>query len=478
MKILFATSECVPFIKTGGLADVAAALPKELIKKGLDIRVVLPNYSSIAQDFKCNMSYLKSITVPVGWREQHCGIFFMKYEGVSYYFIDNEYYFKREGSIYGHYDEAERFAFFSRSVLEIIPHIDFEPDIVHCNDWHTGMVSTFLDTHYRNNIGYEKIKTVYTIHNLRYQGIFSREILGDILGLGKEHYHIDCLEFYGDVSFMKGGLNYSQAITTVSETYSREIQTEYYGERLDGFLRKRKNDLFGIVNGIDYQIYNPECDTDIAQNYNIKTINKKINNKIKLLKDLNMPIKNNIPLIGMVSRIDSMKGFDLIIRVIEELLDGTNLQMVILGTGDTYFEDKLLEIAGKYRDKLSVNIKFNDKFAHEIYAGSDMFLMPSAFEPCGLSQMIALRYGSIPIVRETGGLSDTVFSFNEQSCEGNGFSFKNYNAHDMLYTIKRAIGFYQNKDLWNKLIGNAMSGDYSWENSANKYVDLYKNLLI
>ena len=477
MNILFASSESVPFIKTGGLADVAFSLPKELRKQGIDIRVVMPNYKSIPIEFKNKMKLIKTINVPVGWRNQYCELLYMEYEDIPYYFIDNEYYFDRDGSIYGHFDDAERFSFFDMAVLEIIKYIDYKPNIIHSNDWHSGMINTFLRTHYKDMKGYKDIKTVYTIHNLMYQGIFSKDVLGDVLGLGDEHYDVDSLEFYGGVSFMKGGINYSDIITTVSETYSFEIQTEYYGEKLDGFLRKKNENLYGVINGIDYDIYNPQNDAHIYSNYNVDTLERKSENKLRLQEKLNLPVNIEIPLVGMVSRIENMKGFDLVVRILDELLSYSNIQMVILGTGNSHLENLLMEIAKKHKNKLSVSIMFDNDLAHKIYAGCDMFLMPSAFEPCGLSQLIALRYGSIPIVRETGGLKDTVFSYNELTNEGNGFSFTNYNAHDMLYTIKRAIYFYSNKKIWNKIIVNAMIRDYSWKTSASKYTELYKKLI-
>ncbi|SHK44843.1 glycogen synthase GlgA [Tepidibacter formicigenes] len=477
IKVLYVASEAVPFVKTGGLADVAFSLPKELRKLGIDIRIVIPKYNSISDDFRKNMRFLKSINVEVGWRRQYCGIEYIEYENVPYYFIDNEYYFKRDSGygIYGYYDEAERFSFFNRAVLEMIDSIEFKPDIIHCNDWHTGMISTFLKVHYKDKPNYKDIKTIFTIHNLKYQGIFSPEILGELLNLGTEYLNLDSLEFYGGVSFMKGGINYSDVITTVSNSYSKEIQTPYYGEQLDGLLRSRNKNLYGIVNGIDYKIYNPEDDKHIFKNYNINTIDKKLENKLKLQEYLNIPQKKDVPLIGMVTRLEDMKGLDLVIHILDELLS-IDVQMVILGTGSSYYESILKDFENKCPNKLSVNILFDNSFAHKIYAGCDMFLMPSLFEPCGLSQLIALRYGTLPIVRETGGLRDTVNSYNEFTKQGNGFSFTNYNAHDMLYTIKRALRYYGDKKIWHKIIKNAMDGNYSWKNSACTYEELYKAL--
>ncbi len=475
IKVLYVASEVVPFVKTGGLADVAFSLPKELKKLGVDIRVVLPKYKDIPEKYNKSIKPLTSFEVEVGWRKQYCGIEQMRYKGVTFYLVDNEYYFKRDG-LYGFYDDGERYAFFCRAVLETINNLDLGIDIMHCNDWHSGMISTLLHAHYRKNPKFQKIKTLFTIHNLKYQGVFSKDILWELLNLGPEYYNIDSLEFNGGVSFMKGAIKYSNLITTVSETYAEEIQIPFYGEGLDGLLRGRKDDIRGIVNGIDYGIYNPKKDRNILVNYDMKSIEKKVENKIKLQRKLKLPKERDIPLIGMVSRLVKMKGIDLVIHILEELLS-RDVQIVILGTGSFEFESRIKEIAHKYPNKLSANIEFDNRLAHRIYAASDMFLMPSLFEPCGLGQLIALRYGTIPIVRETGGLSDTVTSYNESTGEGNGFSFTNYNAHDMLYTIDRALKLYRDKATWKKIIENAMIEDYSWSKSAHKYKAMYEELI-
>jgi len=474
LKVLYAASEAVPFVKTGGLADVAFSLPRELKKLGIDVRVILPKYSQISKEFKENMTFLKSFNVPVGWRNQYCGIEYLELGEVPFYFVDNEYYFKRDG-IYGFYDDGERYSYFCKSILEMIGNIDFYPDIIHCNDWHTGMISPLLYAHYKNNPKYSNIKTLFTIHNLKYQGVFPKEILGDLLNLSMEYYNIDALEFYGGVSFIKGGINYSDAVTTVSKTYAEEIQYPYYGEKLEGIIKARKEDLYGIINGIDYDLYNPEKDAHIFSKYNLDSFEKKVENKIELQRLLDLPQRRDTPLIGMVSRLVHMKGLDLVLNILDELL-ANDIQMIILGTGDSYFESKFNEYCCRYPDKISVKILFDESLAHKIYAASDMFLMPSKFEPCGLSQMISLRYGTLPIVRETGGLKDTVIPYNEYTGEGNGFSFTNYNAHDMLYTIKRAISYYQDKGLWKNIVSNAMKGDYSWKKSAEAYKGLYEKL--
>lgn len=476
MKILFVASEAHPFIKVGGLGDVAYALPKALRKLGIDARVILPKYVAIKDEYKKDIDTLSTFNVPVGWRNQYAGLEFMSYDGIPFYFIDNEYYFKRE-SAYGYYDDGERFAYFSRAVLEAIKYMgDFIPDVIHCNDWHTGAIIPLLNEFYRNQLFYSGIKTVFTIHNLQYQGVFSKEILGDLLSLNWDYFTEDRMKFYDAVSFMKGGLNMADKISTVSSTYAEEIKTPYYGEGLDGLLCSRSADLYGIVNGIDTEIFNPEFDKELTYNFTADNLENKLKSKEELQKALNLPINRDIPMLGIVSRLVSQKGLDLIAGVIEEILN-MNIQLVVLGTGDKDFENMFQYYAAKYPDKLSANIYFDNSLAKKIYASSDMFLMPSQFEPCGIGQLLAMRYGSLPIVRETGGLKDTVFSYNEFTGEGNGFSFADYNAHDMLYTIERAVGFYYNKSLWKELTIKAMKQDNSWKKSAEKYVELYLSAL-
>ncbi len=474
-KVLYAAFETVPFIKSGGLADVAFSLPKELRQLGTDVRVVLPKYSQIPERFKEKMTVLKNFKVKIGWRNQYCGIEYLEYDEIPFYFIDNEYYFKRDGGYNSYHDDGERYSFFCRAVLEMIANLDFKPDIIHCNDWHTGMISPLLNAQYRNKSQYSNIKTIFTIHNLKYQGVFPRAILGDLLNLDNEYYHSDALEFFGGVSFLKGGIKYSDIVTTVSQTYADEIQYKYFGENLDGLIRTRKSDLYGIVNGIDYDLYNPEKDEHIFSEYNRDCPEKKQKNKIELQKLLNLPVRKNVPLMAMVSRLAHMKGLDLILHALDELLE-EDIQIVILGTGEPYFEAKLKDYQHRYPNKISTQILFDESLAHKIYAASDMFIMPSKFEPCGLSQLIALRYGTLPIVRETGGLKDTVTPYNEYTGEGNGFSFANYNAHDMLYTVKRALRLYEDKNKWERIVSSAMDGDYSWKKSAEIYKGLYEKL--
>lgn len=477
MKVLFAASESFPFLKTGGLGDVAYALPKALRKLGIDARVIIPKYSDIAEKFKYNTHHIASFGVPVGWRSMYGGLEYYEYDGVPFYLIDNDYYFERSGA-YGYYDDGERFAYFSRAVLQAITHMgDFNPDVIHCNDWQTAMIPVLLKDHYRDYSNYNHIKTIYTIHNLKYQGVFDPKVLGELLCLNDGYYNENCLKFYDGVSYMKGGLLFADKISTVSNTYAQEIKTPYYGEHLHGIMQMRSNDLWGIVNGIDYDLMNPKTDKDLFYKYDSNSLYNKTKNKTELQKMLNLPCSEETPLIGIVSRLVDQKGFDLISCILEKLLqDG--IQLVVLGTGDKKYEDMFKYFAWKYPDKLSANIYFDSSLAQKIYAASDMFLMPSLFEPCGIGQLIALRYGSLPIVRETGGLKDTVRPFNPCSGEGNGFSFTNYNAEDMLYVIRRAEYFYYNeKDNWTKLVKRAMNENNSWDNSAKTYINLYKSVL-
>ncbi|MBN8254008.1 glycogen synthase GlgA [Priestia flexa] len=471
MNVLFAVSECVPFIKTGGLADVAGALPKELKQLGTNVSVIMPKYSLISEKYSEQMTLEKVIYVQVGWRRQYCGIYTLEMNGTQYIFIDNEYYFKRD-SLYGHYDDAERFAFFSKAVLEAIPTLVNEPDIIHCHDWHTAMIPFLLRAQYSM---YDHIETVFTIHNLQFQGIFPKQNLYELLNLNEYHFTSNQLEFYGNLNFMKGGIVSADKITTVSPTYRNEIQMPYYGEKLDGLLRQRDQDLIGIVNGIDDQAYNPENDELIAFNYSAQDLAGKYKNKEDLQAYLGLDVRNDVPLVSMVTRLTKQKGLDLVKHVFHEIIR-LDAQVVILGTGEAEFESFFKEMESHYPNQVKAIIGFNEALAHKVYAGSDLFLMPSKFEPCGLGQLIALRYGAIPIVRETGGLNDTVLSYNEYTYEGNGFTFANYNAHDMLYTIERAISFYNDKDVWEKLMRDAMSQDYSWAQSAFKYNQLYANL--
>lgn len=477
MKILFVATEAIPFAKTGGLADVVGSLPQELKKLGVEVGIILPKYSKIIPEaFKNTMVTKKTLQVSVGWRKKYCGVQQIDYQGISYYFIENDDYFDREG-LYGFGDDGERYAFFCRAVLEALPYLDFKPDILHCHDWHTGPISLLLKDSYKNDPFYQNMATIFTIHNLKYQGIFPKEILLDLFGLDENKYFcMDAVEFYEQVNFMKAGIVFSDLITTVSNTYAKEIKTPFYGEQLDGILSQREGNIKGIINGIDYDEYNPIKDSLIVAPYDSKSLTKKLLNKKHLQKALGLPQTNKIPMIAMVSRLVEQKGLCLIKRVLDEIL-ALDVQLVILGTGEKEYENWLQEAAKVYPNQLSVSLTYDEKLAHRIYAGADLFLMPSMFEPCGLAQLIALRYGTLPIVRETGGLKDTVKPFNEDTGEGYGFSFTNYNAHDMLVTIERAIGYFRQKPTWTKIRKQAMTKDYSWNNSAKEYYKIYRQVL-
>ncbi|WP_294390795.1 glycogen synthase GlgA [uncultured Clostridium sp.] len=475
MKVLFAASEAHPFIKTGGLGDVMGALPKSLIKLGVDVRVVIPKYKNIKDEFKQKLQFIKWFTVPVGWRNQYCGVFQYQYKGVIYYFIDNEYYFNRDG-LYGYFDDGERFAFFNRAVLEFIKQVDWQPDLINCNDWQTGMVPVLLNLEYKKDLFYSKIKTVFSIHNLLFKGSFSPKVLPELFGYDYMPLVNGSVELDGSVSFLKGGLNYCDQITTVSNTYAEEIKTPQYGEGLDGFLRSKSYYLMGIVNGIDYEEFNPQDDKFIFKNFSINSLGNKLENKLALQRELGLPQKKDTPMIGLISRLTHQKGCDLIVNMIDRLLQ-RDIQIVILGTGDYWYEETFKNLQYRYPDKVSANIKFDNALAHKIYAATDMFLMPSLFEPCGLGQLIALRYGSIPIVRETGGLKDTISPYNKYNGVGNGFGFKNFNSNELMQIIEYALTIYNDKNAWNNIIRQAMNSDNSWEKSAMQYKWLYEGVV-
>ena len=434
MKIMYVASEVAPFIKTGGLGDVAGSLPKALAAKGHEVKVFCPLYSAIKSDWREKFTYLKNAYVRLGWRNQYCGVFQYELDGVDYYFIDNEYYFAR-AQIYGEYDDAERFAYFSKAVLEILPDIDFKPDVINCNDWQSALVPVYYNLMFAARPYYWGIKTVFTIHNIQYQGQYGREILEYVLGIDDAHFRSGFMAMDGDVNLMKSAIVASTAVTTVSPTYAQEIQTAYYGHRLDSVLRSNNYKLHGILNGIDMKTLDPMTDPALFTNYGPKKPKGKLENKLKLLELCELSGDENVPVIGMVSRFADHKGFDLLEAVLDDLLQD------------------------------------------DIYAGSDIFLMPSKSEPCGLAQMISLRYGTIPVVRETGGLRDTVTAFVDYLGTGNGFTFASYNAHDMLHVIREACEvFRNNKDAWKKLVQNGLESDFSWDSSADQYLELYQSL--
>ena len=471
MKVLYAASEALPFMASGGLGDVAGSLPQALRKRLIGCRIVMPLYDTIRQELKDTLRFITHISVPVAWRRQYCGIFEAKHNGVIYYLLDNQYYFKRD-TIYGHYDDAERFAFFSRAILEIIPYIDFKPDIIHCNDWQTALTPVYYSAMYANSPGYENIKTIFTIHNIQYQGIYGREILEDVLGIPADRASL--LEYDGCINFMKGAIECANKVTTVSPSYADEILDPWYAHGLDGILNERRFKLSGILNGIDIENYNPETDKAIRANYSVEDCSGKKLNKEDLQQIMGLPVRADVPVIGMVSRLVSHKGLDLVKGILDELLSTSDVQLVILGSGDYEYETFFREIAARYPDKVGLRVGFIPDLARKIYAGADMFLMPSKSEPCGLSQMVALRYGTVPIVRETGGLRDSITDSGDG--EGNGFTFKSYNAHDMLDAIRRAMDVYYNGD-WAALTQRSLECDFSWGRSANTYIKLYKALL-
>ncbi len=471
MKVLYAASEALPFIASGGLGDVAGSLPHALRKRLIGCRVVLPMYDTIKQELKDTMKFITHISVPVAWRRQYCGIFEAKHNGVIYYLIDNQYYFKRD-TIYGHYDDAERFAFFSRAVLEIIPYIDFKPDIIHCNDWQTALTPVYYSAMYANSPGYENIKTIFTIHNIQYQGVYGKELLEDVLGIPADKASL--LEYDGCINFMKGAIECADKVTTVSPSYADEILDPWYSHGLDSILNERRYKLSGILNGIDTVGYDPATDKCIKANFSADDVSGKKIDKEELQKEMGLPVKPGVPVIGMVTRLVSHKGLDLVKGILDELLATSEMQLVVLGSGDYEYESYFRWIAEKYPDKVGLRIGFVPELARKIYAGADMFLMPSKSEPCGLSQMVALRYGTVPIVRETGGLRDSITDCGDG--KGNGFTFKSYNAHDMLDAIRRALTLYYNGD-WNELVLRALNCDFSWGRSANAYIRLYKETL-
>ena len=473
-KVLFVASEGVPFIKTGGLADVVGSLPKYLSKEEFDVRVILPKYLCMREDLKESLNYVSHFYMDLGWRSQYVGVLETVYDGIQFYFIDNEYYFagmKPYGNIY---EDIEKFAFFSTAALSALPVIGFQPDIVHCHDWQTGLIPVFLKDKFREGEFFANMKSIMTIHNLKFQGVWDMNTVKNITGLPDYYFTPDKLEAYGDANYLKGGLVYADALTTVSPTYAEEIKTPFYGENLDGLMKARAHDLRGIVNGIDYEEYNPETDKMITANYNARNFRKeKVKNKIALQKELGLAQNEKTFMIGIVSRLTDQKGFDLINYMMEEMCQ-QDWQIVALGTGEERYENMFRHFAWKYPDKVSANIYYSEAMSHKVYAACDAFLMPSLFEPCGLSQLMSLRYGTLPIVRETGGLKDTVEPYNEYEGTGTGFSFRNYNAHEMYNTIRYAHSVYVDKRReWNRLIDRAMAADFSWKASADQYAELY-----
>ncbi len=474
-NILFVASESVPFIKTGGLADVVGSLPKSLDKNKYDVRIFIPKYACMKQEWKEKLNYKTNFYMDFNWKSVYVGIMEAVVDGITYYFIDNEYYFSGpkaycEDALF----EIEKYAFFSKAVLSALKSVDFRPDLIHCHDWQTGLIPVYLKDGFAADEYYRGIKTVMTIHNLKFQGKWNVETVKSITGLSSYYFAPDKLEAYKDANLLKGGIVYADAVTTVSDTYAQEIKTEFFGEGLHGLLQARSGDLRGIVNGIDYTDFNPETNVHIYNQYTAKNFRKeKVKNKLALQRDLGLREDPNAMMIGIVSRLTDQKGFDLIAYIMDELCQD-NVQIVVLGTGEVQYENMFRHFDWKYNDKVSANIYYSEPLSHKIYAASDAFLMPSLFEPCGLSQLMALRYGTLPIVRETGGLKDTVEPYNEYEDRGTGFSFTNYNAHELLNTVRYAEKiYYDQKRNWNKMVDRAMAADFSWAVSAKKYEEMY-----
>lgn len=476
-KVLLAASESVPYIKTGGLADVVGTLPKKFDKSKFDVRVIIPLYSCIKDEFKSKMRYITHFEMDISWRKIYVGVFEAEHEGIHFYFIDNEYYFNVQSPYSNIAYDIEKFAYFSKAVLSALPQIGFRPDIIHCNDWQTGLIPVFLNDSFQADPFFHNIKTIMTIHNLRFQGRWNVDDVMDKTGFGSYYFTDDKLEAYGDANLLKGGIVYADVVTTVSPNYANEIKTEFFGEGLDGLLRAKSNNLIGILNGIDYDAYNPQTDKFIYKNYGVTDFRKnKVQNKLKLQEELHLEINKDRFLLGICSRLTDQKGIDLIECVLQDLVND-GVQLAILGTGDEKYENLFRHFAWKYPEQISANILYSDELSHKLYAGCDAYLMPSLFEPCGLSQIMSLRYGTVPIVRETGGLSDTVEPLNEYENKGVGFSFRNYNAHEMLGIIRYAKHIYSNKKrMFNKMIERGMNKDYSWRNSAGEYGKLYERL--
>ncbi len=473
-SILMTAAECAPFAKTGGLADVAGTLSRKLKDLGFDIRLALPYHRMIKDKYMDQVTHIASFSVDLGWRTQYVGLELYDWDGIPVYFIDNEYYFGH--MIYrGGTFEGEQYAYFCRAVLEALPFAEFVPDIVHVNDWHTAMIPMLIKTQYKGR-AIRDCKSVLAMHSLGYQGRFDFGFASELLGIDSRYNTPDYIEYYGSANFLKAGIVFADKLVTVSPTYAQEIRTPYFGEGLDGILNTRENDLVGILNGIDTQVFNPASDTLIAKTYDTSTLDGKQENKRTLINQLGLKADPSKPLIGMVTRLTKQKGFDLVLRVMKEIMDeGTGF--VLLGTGDSEYENYFRDAWQTFDGRAIGMILFDEALAHKVYAGSDFFLMPSRFEPCGLSQIIALRYGALPIVRETGGLKDTVTPYNEFTGEGDGFSFTNYNAHEMLDAIRRALGVYESKEVFRKLQINAMEKDLSFNNSALAYAALYLTML-
>ncbi|MDE7244041.1 MAG: glycogen synthase GlgA [Oscillospiraceae bacterium] len=482
MKILFATSEAVPFCKTGGLADVAGSLPQALAKAGNDVEVILPLYQRVADNWKDKMSFVCSIEVPLGWRRVYCGLFRLEQEGVTWYFVDNEYYFKRD-SLYGHYDDGERFGFFSRATVALLNALEFMPEVIHCNDWQTALIPIYLKDECVRWSEIRGIKTVFTVHNIEYQGRYGKETLEDLFGLAPGWFTDGTIAMDGDVNLLKGALMTCDAITAVSPTYAQELRYAYFAHGMESVIRINGGKVYGVLNGLDMAAYDPAADKRIEANYSLKpkkgieTMEKgKAVNKQHLQETMNLDVNPDVPVIGIISRLVSHKGLDLVCQVFDEIL-GLNCQFVVLGSGDWNYEQFFEAKLGQYQGRMALYRGYNEALAMKIYAGADLLLMPSKSEPCGLAQMIAMRYGTVPIVRETGGLKDTVHPYEAWCGAGNGFTFADYSSHDMLYVIRQAVDlFYNNAPAFRKLQEAGMSEDFSWPRRAEEYNNIYQKI--
>lgn len=475
MKILFVAAEGAPFAKTGGLGDVIGALPKSLVKNGNEVAVVLPYYDMIDAKFGDQIEDVLYYYTEVGWRHQYVGVKRIVKENVTFYFLDNQYYFYR-GHIYGDWDDGERFAFFQLAAIELMEKVDFIPDVVHVHDYHTAMIPFLLKEKYHWINAYKDIKTVLTLHNLEFQGQYDSGMLGDLFGVGYERYADGTLRWNDCLNWLKAGILYSDRVTTVSPSYAQEIMTPAFGKGLDQILRMERGKLIGITNGIDTDLYNPETDPHIPEHFSVKDLSGKAKDKRALQERVGLPVRDDVPLIGIVSRLTDQKGFDLVVNELNNILH-FDLQVVLLGTGYTEFENSFAWFGSAFPDKMSANITFDIELAQQIYAGSDIFLMPSAFEPCGLSQMMAMRYGTLPLVHEVGGLRDTVSPYNQYEKTGTGFGFQDFSGYWLTRTVEKAVDlYYSNKEDWSMLQKNAMITDFSWDTASKAYEDLYEQL--
>lgn len=473
MNILFVSTEASPFAKSGGLGDVIGSLPRELVNQGIDARVILPLYKNIKENYIEKMTFLGEYETSLSWRRPYCGIFQMEYEKVTFYFIDNEQYFYRD-SYYGYFDDAERFGFFSKAVLDMLPEFPFKPDILHCSDWETALIPVYLKTVFKTDDRYAQLKTVFTIHNIEYQGQFDGAILVDVLGIPEEYRSV--LDYKKDVNYMKGAVVTCDKLTTVSPSYAEEITYPFYGRGLEGIIKENEYKLCGILNGIDTELFNPWKDKKIAVKYSKRTPEKKKLNKLALQKELGLKEDADIPMIAMIGRLVAHKGIDLVENVFDEMML-EEVQMVVLGSGTPEYEKFFIAKAEAYGDRMAMIQGFSADLANRIYAGADLFLMPSLSEPCGLAQMISARYGTISIVRQTGGLQDSIIPYNKQDKTGNGITFISVNAHDMLGAVKRAIELYWDKPNWKVIMQNAFMTDFSWKKSSLAYMEIYDELI-